>query len=258
MKTLLIATTIALCSFTSALEAQKGDTVLIQAKNLLVSNLKPGNSRYLVYFQKGKNAAVSDMQIWNIRVEELIHNGKAAISISQKWDYKDTVTHLATSICDKADFRPLYHESWWKGRGSSSYNPANHELVMNGSKVTESETSKKNAAAWSSFKSSFDQYYLNWHLDLETFSMLPLRKNITFLIPFYEFGYDQPRTISYSVVGESELMGSDNKKVRCWLLKHEEPGNVETFWISKETSEVLKLEQLINDQIYRYKVKLPF
>lgn len=252
MKHLYSFTACLLCIFS---QAQKPDTVLITAKNLVVSQLKPGNHDYLVYFKKDKNAPASDLQIWHLRVTELNHNGEPALSVSQQWDYKDTILHTATSICRKSDFKPLYHESWWKNKGSSSYNPLSKELFINGAAVKDGDPSKKNAAALSSFQSSFDQYYLNWHLDLETFAMLPYRKNTTFLIPFYEFGYSKPDNIAYTVSGEAELkMG--NVVIPCWLLKHEEPGNSEVFWISKSTKEVLKMEQLINDKMYRYKVKL--
>ncbi len=257
MKTLISTATLALYLSAFQVAAQKMDTLLIDPRNLIVSNLKQGDSRYLVYFKKDKNASASDLQIWNIHIEETTHNGKKALAVNQKWDYKDTLMHTATSICDKQDFKPLYHESWWKGRGNSSYNPVNRELVINGAKVNEADASKKNAAAFTSFQSSFDQYYLNWHLDMETFSMLPFKKNTTFLIPFYEFGFDKPNRIPYTVSGEDNLIGADGKKIACWLLTHEEPGNKEKYWVSKETKEVLKLEQLINDKMYRYKIKLP-
>ena len=112
-------------------------------------------------------------------------------------------------------------------------------------------------AALKSFRSSEGQYYLNWHLDLETFEMLPFKKDTTFLIPFYEFGYDKPSNIAYSVIGEEFLETYDGTKVNCWLLKHEEKDNLEKYWISKKTHEVLKMEQKFGN-MYRYKIKLPF
>jgi len=46
--------------------------------------------------------------------------------------------------------------------------------------------------------------------------------------------------------------------VDCWLLSHDSPGNKELFWISKKTREVLKMEQVINGTMYRYKIRLGF
>ena len=66
----------------------------------------------------------------------------------------------------------------------------------------------------------------------------------------------------YTVTGEDKLMGYDDKPVDCWVLTHEDKGNLERFWVSKKTKEVLKLEQEItqrnNQKMYRYKVKLAF
>lgn len=80
----------------------------------------------------------------------------------------------------------------------------------------------------------------------------------TSLIPFYEFGYSQPEKIANTVINEEGVMNYNNCKVICWMLKHEEEGNTELFWISKASHEVLKLEQIINGNLYRYKIKLPY
>jgi hypothetical protein len=120
--------------------------------------------------------------------------------------------------------------------------------------VNTNEADAQKKAVYNSFTSAKD-YFLNWHLDLEVFRMLPYRKNTTFLIPFYEFGYSKPQNIPYTVTAEENLVFNE-KIIKCWLLKHEEKGNKELFWVSKSTNEVLKMEQLINDKIYRYKIKL--
>lgn len=51
-------------------------------------------------------------------------------------------------------------------------------------------------------------------LDLEVFNLLPLRKNTTFLITYYEFGYDIPRHITYTIIGEGVFV-YDGKGIRC-------------------------------------------
>lgn len=238
------------------LKAQKTDTILITAKTIKISQLKEGKAKYLVYFEKGENAPASESQIWNIEIMKGKINNEEVITVSQKWDYKDTVVHTAKSISSVMDFKPLYHESWWQTRGAQHFDVEQKKVWINSKEITDTNSAKREKNLYTSFVSSDGKYYLNWHLDLEVFSMLPLKKNTTFLIPFYEFGYDTPRNISYTTIGEDVLI-YNGKKIKCWLLYHEEKGNKETFWISKITNEVLKLEQLINENIYRHKIKLP-
>lgn len=236
--------------------AQKKDTIRINSENIKVSNLKEGKSSYLVYFKKGIDASISDIQIWNIETKKDDYLGKKVYTIDQKWFFKDTIVHTAKSISNIDNFKPLYHESWWNKRGKQVFDMNKNKLWIANKEVTATETNDKNKEILNSFSSAKDSYFLNWHLDLEVFSMLPYKKNTTFLVPFYEFGYGTPKNIAYTVTGEDDLV-YDGKKIKCWLLKLIEDGNIETFWISKKTKEVLKLEQIIQGNMYRYKIKLP-
>jgi hypothetical protein len=103
-----------------------------------------------------------------------------------------------------------------------------------------------------------NQYTLNWHLDLEVFPVLPYKEGVTFLIPFYDPGFPAPKNQAYTVEGSAELEGYNNQKIDCWLLTHEVRGQKATFWISKKTKEVLKLEEQIGNGRWRYKIKLGF
>ncbi len=240
--------------FPLLLSAQKNDTMVITANTINVSQLKEGKSNYLVYFVKGENGSAADVQLWHIDVKREQFNNKEVITVAQNWDYKDSLVHTAKSICMANDFKPIYHESWWKTRGKQAFDLMENKVWVNDVELTSADTSARKKYIFTSFQSAKD-YFLNWHLDLEVFSTLPYKSNRTFLIPFYEFGYDIPRNITYSVTGEDILMYA-GKKIACWLLTHEEPGNKEIFWISKETKEVLKLAQQLSDNMYRYKIKL--
>jgi hypothetical protein len=59
------------------------------------------------------------------------------------------------------------------------------------------------------------------------------------------------------VEGSGTLPGYNNQIIDCWLLTHGSGNNKETFWVSKQTKEVLKLEQEFNGR-YRYKIKLGY
>lgn len=247
---------------------QKNDTVYITAKNINTNVLREGTHRYLVYFKMGKNATRTQTQFWTRKISRIDYQGKPAIEISQEWEDKDSIVHTVKSISDAKTMQPLYHKTWWKVQRSrdpvkkvteTTVDFLNKTVMNNGRQLSDADTAKQVKKIWEGYKSSSDQYFLNWHLDLETFPILPYTQGVTFVVPFYDPGTaSNYQKVAYTVTGSSEMVGYDDQKIDCWVLVHEEKGNKETFWISKKTKEVLKLEQEINGSMYRYKIKLGF
>lgn len=256
LKALCVFVNIFLCANVRANQAT--DTVWVDAKQVNTKFLKEGNNRYLVYFKFAKDAPRARPQFWTRNVSFETHNGKEAIVVNQEWEDRDSVVHTVKSICDKKTFAPLYHQSWWKQRGSSEYDFINKTAKVNDLPLTDADTARTRKASWLAFKKAYDQYTLNWHLDLEVFPILPYKPNTTFMIPFYDPGFTAPKNEAYTVTGSGQLEGYDNQKVDCWLLTHESRGLKEVFWISKKTQEVLKLENEIGKDRWRYKIKLGF
>jgi hypothetical protein len=231
----------------------------ISEKDVNTSHLKEGTHRYLVYAKMSKTASRTFTQFWTRTIERTSLNGRPVIVISQEWEDKDSVMHTTKSVCDEKTFKPLTHDFWWKQRGAVSVNLEEKTVSMNGVAVSESDTSKSKKAILSALHSCDGKFFLNWHLDLEVFPILPYKKGLVISIPFYEPGFSTPLTNSvFTVTGSAELEGYNQQKIDCWLLTLEEKGNKEVFWISKKTREVLKLEQEINGKIYRYKIKFGF
>jgi hypothetical protein len=241
---------------------QAADTLYVRSGSLKPAVLKEGTHRYLVYFKMGKDSNRIMTQFWTRSIAKTVYANQPAIRIQQSWEDKDTVMHTTTSYCAAADLKPLYHEYWWYKRGGGIVDFVKGELVLNGSKLQDTDTARQRKASYAAFQQAQEQFVLNWHLDLETFPTLAYKPGRVFVIPFYEPGSIPPVKAMYTVTGEDKLMGYDDKPVDCWVLTHEDKGNLERFWVSKKTKEVLKLEQEItqrnNQKMYRYKVKLAF
>lgn len=255
---ILLATAIISGTMHAVSARSKGDTIRIDASKVNTRMLKPSGNRYLVYFKMGKDAVRSGTQFWTRNIEYADHNGREAIVVTQEWEDKDTIIHRVRSVCDKKTFAPLYHQSWWKQSGSSEFNFIDKSASINGIPLTDSDTARNRKGPWNAFKLALNQYTLNWHLDLEVFSLLPYKEGKTFLIPFYDPGNPAPGNVAYSVTGSAILIGYNEQKIDCWILSHESRGNKEIFWISKKTKEVLKLEQEFGKDKWRYKIKLGF
>lgn len=237
--------------------AQKHDTIVIDGSKVQTRYLQPGTNRYLVYFKMGKDSSRTRFQMWSRKVDFLTYQGKEAISITQEWEDNQAIVHKVYSVCDKKTFAPLLHESWWAGRGNAKADFIARQFFLRDSLLTGADTTAAKRKVLDAFNLALDQYVLNWHLDLETFPILPYKDNVTFMINFYDPGFPAPAPQAYTVSGSAELENVNNQKIDCWLLKQSAPNNEETFWISKKTHEVLKLEQAFGGR-YRYKIKLGY
>jgi hypothetical protein len=249
--------------------AQKNDTIRVSPQQINSQALREGTHRYLIYFKMKKDAPRTQTQFWTRKIARVDYNSKPCIEIIQEWEDKDSIMHVVKSISDAKSMQPLYHKTWWKvQRSRTSTTKSVSETIVdfinktvehNGKQLSDADTSKQAKRVWEGYKSSIDKYFLNWHLDLETFTLLPFREGVTFVIPFYDPGTASLfQQVTYTVAGSAELIGYNDQKIDCWLLAHEDKGNKEVFWISKKTKEVLKLEQEINGSLYRYKIKLGF
>ncbi|HCL06675.1 MAG TPA: hypothetical protein DHW64_12270 [Chitinophagaceae bacterium] len=241
----------------SSVFAQKKDTVHIQPHHVNTKVLIPGTHRWLVYFKMGADSPRTMFNIWTRHIERKKYEGKDAIEIKQVWEDKDSIMHTTLSVSDAKDFRSLFHQSWWRQRGSTSFNFLTGEANVNDKKITAGDTATRTKRIRQAFDTALTQYTLNWHLDLEVFPQLPYQNNTTFMINFYDPGSQQPKWVAYTVTGSGKLPGLDGQEADCWLLEHNDTNNKEVFWISKKTKEVLKLEQQFGTR-FRYKIKLPF
>lgn len=243
--------------FSIAGQSQVKDTVTIDRENVRTANVKPGVNRYLVYTKNGVDSSRVKYQLWTRKIDTVRYEGKEAISITQTWEDNDTIVHNVYTVCDRKSFQTLFQESWWKGFGIFAFDFINEKAHINGLPLGETDTAVQKKRMYSGFKAAQADYFLNWHLDLETFSILPLKEHTTFRIHFYDPGLAPPQYQFYTVTGSAVLSGYDNQSIDCWVVTHEGGTTKEIFWISKKTNEVLKLEQQFNGK-YRYKLKLPF
>lgn len=253
LKTTLINFIFLFCFRTSF--SQKHDTITINSSNLKVKDLKHGTNRYLVYYKDSENHPRTRHEIWTRTIETLNSSGNPVI-VRQTWENNDTIFHKSYTVLHRKNMSTLYHEVWSR-RAKYTFNFETKEAIKNGRPLNQlnDSISIKQVIA---FGKACSQDFLTWHIDLEMFSILPLRENTTFKIKFYDPGFDAPEYAYYSVIGSFKLNGYDNQKIDCWLLAHGSlPENYQVFWISKKTGEVLKLEQEYSGK-YRYKIKLGY
>ncbi|MDB5230898.1 MAG: hypothetical protein JWN76_1703 [Chitinophagaceae bacterium] len=238
--------------------SQKTDTVFVDASKINTNILKPGVNRYVVYFKNGKDSSRISYSMWTRTIDFIKYRGRDAISIRQYWEGKDSVYHRVYSVNDRKTFAPLFHETWWGASGSFVFDLLDKKATVRNQELSDTFTNPGMKKIWDAYKVATNgQYILNWHLDLETFPLLPYKENTTFMINFYDPGFPAPQQVAYTVSGSAILPGYNDQQIECWLLTHTSGNTKETFWISKKTKEVLQLEDEFNGR-YRYKIKLPY
>ncbi|MBT1697261.1 hypothetical protein KK083_10265 [Fulvivirgaceae bacterium PWU4] len=246
MKRLLLQTLLLIvaCAEVSA----QADTIRLADNDLDMSYLKEGLHQYLVYFENPKKQKITGQSLWNRQVRFKQHQGNDVIEIEQRWYSSDTTfNRYVYSISQKRNFQPLYHYTK-STRGTGAFNFTTKQIT--GADSVEVNDKKD-------LRVETPVATLNWELDLEVFSTLPIKKEgQRFLINFYHPGGPAPKYYEYKIVGSEKIHGSDNQEIACWKMKIDYgEGNWAIFWISKRSREVLKMQEYFKGN-YRYKVRL--
>ncbi|MFC5269858.1 hypothetical protein [Adhaeribacter terreus] len=221
------------------------DTIRVANQQLQTRYLKPVSRQYLVYRQRTPGSSKKQLSVWERNVD--VKNNQ--VQISQKWFGADTITRQLFSVCDSKDLRPVYHYV-------KNFRNEVEAYTFNGRQTIGTDSVSKNLKK--DFRNEWKEPAFNWELDMETFALLPLKKDKKFVIPFYHPGSSTgPAYYLYEVAGEEKIRIGNEKLHDCWLLKiNYSDENYATFWIDKKEKEVLKMEEFFNGW-YRYKIKLP-
>ncbi|MDG3581837.1 DUF3108 domain-containing protein [Galbibacter pacificus] len=230
------------------------DTIKLPATGVLqIKNLKPGLREYIIYTQFPNKPKSFSFWLWkrNTQIEE--RNGENVFVTKEVWTGEDTTSYREYySINRMSDFAPIYKKATIKNK-THAYNWEDRRIVRS--------DSVPNNAVELGFKLDFNEPVLNWHMDIETFEMLPLGPDKVFAINFYDAGQQPPKYNIYNVTGEERVSSYDGKTIDCWVLNRSGiNGNgkkfSQTFWISKKTHEFIKEEDNW-DGVIRHKIKLP-
>ena len=228
----------------------QADTLYALGQIKISQSVKEGTEQYLMFFQNKKKAKAAGAYIVSKTTRFKKVNGIEAIEIEQKSYSSDTSGYYYTySLMRRDDFSPIHHRTVRQRSTIEAYDFYTDRIVGSDSVVNNSRKG---------FELKVNRPLLNWEVDLETFRLLPFGKNKSFFINFYHPGSrTEPKLYEYKVVGEETLNSLHGIRIPCWKLKIQyTETNFATFYISKKSQEVIKLEEDFGSGV-RYKVKLP-
>jgi hypothetical protein len=224
------------------------DTISVAKGDLVTANLKPGLHQYLVYFENPAKKRIGNSSIWNRHVSLKNLNGKEVIAVEQFWFSNDTLyNRYVYSLSDKKTFASIYHKTKMRG--------AVEAFDFEKTRVAGTDSVENNVKK--DLDIPLEVATLNWELDLEIFSTLPIKKEgQRFIINFYHpGGKTNPKYYEYAIIGSEKLQGVNDAATDCWKMKI---SYTETdwaiFWISKKSKEVIKMQEKFRGG-FRYKVR---
>ncbi|BFG70636.1 hypothetical protein KACHI17_15170 [Sediminibacterium sp. KACHI17] len=236
--------------------AQKADTIIVGPKDIDTKKIRLGKHYWINYSSNGKDSIKRNLISWEMVIEPVLYQQQSAFSIRQFVTGRDTVMMFTHTICDGRTFATRQHKSSSNFSSSLDMDFDQKTYSINGKSITSEDTARSNQIRWRRFDSSASKYALNWNIDLAILPMLSYKANRTFLINFFEPGA-APFLQAYTVIGTGFLISYDQKETECWVLQRKSSFSLQTFYVSKKTGDVLKMEEEFRGT-KRYKVKVGF
>lgn len=95
---------------------------------------------------------------------------------------------------------------------------------------------------------------LSWDAEFLTFGTFPIQEDKVLVVPFYEPGTNAIRQVAHTITGSESIEGYQGQKIDCWVMKNKS----QTFWISKQTGELLRIKEQFAPGRSRYLVRLAY
>lgn len=226
----------------------QNDTIKITPQLLELEHIQYGESTYLVYMQDQKGNR-SNISIWKRTLK--YENNSLFFTSHTEFDKAGSVWRVETTL-NKDTFLPKSEKTFYSKELTKNKDVRKHFTFTKNKTYTATDTSIHNS---NPVNISYTDQPFNWQLDLETFSLLPLKENTTFGVNFYHPGGMPPKIHYYTVLG-SENVELNTNEIECFvLLTTYENGNYGKWWISKRTRKTIKLEERFNGR-YRFKILL--
>jgi len=226
------------------------DSISVSRKNLLTHHLAPRKSSYCVFSKDVATGVVSQISIWNREVSFTTFNGSKVVVVKQMRYTPDPKRNkYVYTISDPNTLHTIYNVS---SRGGAQVEAFNY----NANDIAGADSVLNNTKR--DFKLSVNDVPFCFEIDLETLSLLPVKKvGQKLAINFYHPGGEiPPKYYPVDVVAEEEITIPGGNKMVCWKirLRYDEDSYDES-WISKSTRELIKLEGHYGSTLFT-KIKL--
>lgn len=221
-----------LCFIPMALQAQ--DTIRIGHRFKHFNQLELGVKKDVIYnIMNGKTLRLA----MKTRSTELVTlDGQQYVSIKHAWEAPGTKWKGEfTYLCEPETMKPVQHIRVTETAGKEAFQ-------FTGSQVVGLDSANNNTKA--SFSLELDEPTYNFEIDLETYSLLPMKAGYHAVMNFYHpGGKTPPKWYHLKVTGSEKLNMPDGRQMDCWVLFTDYGGTQPTqFWYTKKGQNFVKME----------------
>ncbi|NRA49759.1 MAG: hypothetical protein HRU12_11560 [Phaeodactylibacter sp.] len=226
--------------------AQKTDTITVGTPFERYAQMEFGTYQMVTYTKMNGKTFFPSLK--TITTKEINLSGKTYLSVKHLWVSGDSkMDGTFEYLCEPETLRPVQHirKTTKKGIEAFSFLPE---------KVISLDTVKENALA--GFNVPLEVPTYNWEIDIETYSLLPMKEGYKVVMNFYHPGGSPPGYCLLEVEGSEVLSLPGRSQMDCWVLYTDYGGRQPTrFWYTKNTQQFIKMEGAFHQmEIYKYRL----
>lgn len=142
-------------------------------------------------------------------------------------------------ICEPETLKPVQHIRRSKRAGNEAFSFS--EELINGLDSANDNKQKD-------FELKLNEPTYNWEIDIETYSLLPMKEGYHAVMNFYHPGASTPPNYYHlKVIGSEEIVLPDKRTMDCWIVFTDYGGTQPTrFWYTKKGQNFVKMEGKYN------------
>ncbi|WP_339606946.1 hypothetical protein [uncultured Roseivirga sp.] len=219
--------------FSWQLNAQVVDTIRVGDHFKNIDQLEMGTTKDIIFTEMA--GVVRSVSLKTKSTEKVNINGIDYLAFRHSW----TTGSPETSgdfyyLCEPETLKPVQHIRNTKQNGKEAFSFQEMKIVG-----LDSATDNKQK----DFNLELTEPTYNWEIDLETYSLLPMKMGYEAVMNFYHPGGSAPSFYHLKIIGSEKLILPDGLEMDCWVLFTDYGGTQPTkFWYTKTNQNFIKME----------------
>ena len=214
-------------------QAQSIDTIRVGEHFKKIDQLEMGTTREIIFTEL--DGLTRSISLKTKTTKKVSINGVDYLAFTHQWATGNPETSGDFYyLCEPETLRPVQHIRNTKRNGKEAFS-------FHGMKIMGLDSAKDNSKQ--DFSLDLTEPTFNWEIDLETYSLLPMKDGYEAVMNFYHPGGSAPNFYNLKVIGSEKLLLPDGSEMDCWILFTDYGGTQPTkFWYTKTNQNFIKME----------------